>query len=119
MHRFNVKLVLLINFILLDELIRIVVLRSLDVELLLQRLVLRSLLLSPSLVLWGLLVLHLILQLHIILILLFFHRVNLEILVRLRERHVNLLGLLIWIYGVFLDVLLVHLSIEYLVLTRS
>ena len=110
MHRFDVKLVLLIYFILLDELVGVMVLRSLDVQLLMQRLMLRPLLLSPSLILWRFLVLDL---LNVVLLLLFFHRIYLEILVRLRKRHVNLMSLLVWI---LLYILLIHISIEYLVL---
>ena len=110
MHRFDVKLVLLIYFILLDELVGVMVLRSLDVQLLMQRLMLRPLLLSPSLILWRFLVLDL---LNVVLLLLFFHWIYLEILVRLRKRHVNLMSLLVWI---LLYILLIHISIEYLVL---
>jgi len=112
-HRFDVKLVLLIYFILLDELVGVMVLRSLDVQLLMQRLMLRPLLLSPSLILRRFLVLDL---LNVVLLLLFFHWIYLEILVRLRERHVNLMSLLVWI---LLYILLIHISIEYLVLAWS
>jgi len=71
---------------------------------------LRPLLLSPSLILRRFLVLDL---LNVVLLLLFFHRIYLEILVRLRKRHVNLMSLLVWI---LLYILLIHISIEYLVL---
>jgi len=71
---------------------------------------LRPLLLSPSLILWRFLVLDL---LNVVLLLLFFHWIYLEILVRLRKRHVNLMSLLVWI---LLYILLIHISIEYLVL---